>query len=108
MFGAAEAAKFQPPKPVRDVSPPPAKPFEKPHPNKGTTDMFGADAIKAQTKPKEPEAVTVVSVDTSAVKQQISELAVTIAALIDEIDNNYNLSTIKVKEKRREVNHLSS
>ena len=46
--------------------------------------------------------------EAAKVRAELEKVKADLAALIDEIDNNYNLSTAKVREKRREVNHLQA
>jgi len=46
--------------------------------------------------------------ETEALKKQIAEMEVLVKKGIDDIDNNFNLAGLKLREKKREVNKLQS
>jgi conjugal transfer/entry exclusion protein len=62
-------------------------------------DQTGYDQPMAAAPQKSAEEI-------ESVKKQISDIDSAIKVLQNEIDNNFNLSNIKIRDKKREVNQL--
>ena len=111
MFGAADT-RYKPKEEVKTETQPVAeKVVEEPKQEviEAPAEIVKEEPVVAQEeKPAQEEVKADSGIDVEATKTKIGEIVAKIKALNDEIDNNYNLSTMKIREKRREVNHLQS
>ena len=71
--------------------------------NQSYIDQSGYDK-----KPAEEQKPQISEADVAAVKTQITEIDAKIKVLQNEVDNNFNLTNLKIREKKREINHLQS
>ena len=108
LFGAADT-RYKPKEEVKTETQPVAEKVVEEPKQEAPAEIVKEEPVVAQEeKPAQEEVKADSGIDVEATKTKIGEIVAKIKALNDEIDNNYNLSTMKIREKRREVNHLQS